>query len=476
MKYCDFFIEFLITDYCNLDCKFCSQPTPVGKTMISYERLKEISEVFSDYTFSSCKITGGEPTLHPEFDLISNNIRKLFSAGWYDFATNGAQLQKHLEPAKNYDHIALSLYPGKNDDIFNLIKSDTSLPGYDLLDRDGELSFCDIFEKYPEEYNKTDYCIYGKSIVIYHNRVTTCARCIGNCVQYGFKYEDYSAPIDENWVENLNNIRSKMKPLCDACWTKVNKAEVIKFETVRMEDSIFSTRLALQNMPEEHSFVCLQTFSKNDWVKILLGKDAWQPNISPMEPGDISSDDNISLIQSCYVTSWFDIPFCKDQTFRVTLNFTEENIVPFYVIIEDTNYLYLVRNLCAAEKGFWEWTVTVARPRERIRLKLMSDDFFTIKPPVFASIFSDARSLDFMKLKNTETDNRILRGNLGESEGRLEEKSRLYDEAVQTIDGLRGNLDEALRRIESLLASRSYCLGRIITWLPRKIRDLFTKQ
>jgi hypothetical protein len=438
--------------------------------MISYERLIEISKIFSDYTFKYIKVTGGEPTLHPEFEKISNNIRKLFSAGWYEMATNGALLEKYLDTAKNYDHIILSRYPGENDEIFDLIKNDTSLPGYDLLDRDGELSFCDVFEKYPEEYLKIDYCVYSKSVVLYHDRIAACCgRMIGNCVNNGFNYDDFSVPIDTHWVENLITLRSRMKPICDVCWTKVHKAEYIKFETPRIDDPILLTKLELQNNPQEKKFICLQTFIKFDWVKILLGKDAWQPNVSPMEPGDISNEKNISLIQSCYLSPWFDIPFTQEQTFRFNFSFTEDHIVPFFVFIEDINYVPLLRCRCNVKEGCWEWTVTLNKPRERIRLKIMSDDFFTIVLPIFVTIFTDMRSIDFMKLKNRESDARKLQVNLDETAARLEEKTAEYERVVQTNNDYN-------QQLQALQGSRSYRTGRFFTWLPRKIRDfLFSK-
>ena len=112
-------ITLSITTFCNRNCPYCccGIPKAEGKTHydISYfERLipyfKNMKEIF---------ITGGEPTLHPNFYEVTNYIKKYLKPRKYSLATNGYGLNKlPLKHFLHFNKIHISEYdnPSNNEE------------------------------------------------------------------------------------------------------------------------------------------------------------------------------------------------------------------------------------------------------------------------------------------------------------------------------------------------------------------------
>ncbi len=113
------YLELAITDFCNLKCRLCAQGIPLQKDKkeMSFDEFERISKIFKPYEFDVIKISGGEPTLHSQFQKICENIKELFPAV-LELATNGCLLEKYIDNIRIFDQIDLSNYPGKNDEIF----------------------------------------------------------------------------------------------------------------------------------------------------------------------------------------------------------------------------------------------------------------------------------------------------------------------------------------------------------------------
>ena len=112
-------LDLHITDVCNLNCQWCIQAMPKieNKVTVSLRELEAASKLLQGLDLREVRVSGGEPTLHPEFAEISANMRQLFPAMRYGLNTNGCQLEKHLASLAFYDDIDVSHYPGDNDAV-----------------------------------------------------------------------------------------------------------------------------------------------------------------------------------------------------------------------------------------------------------------------------------------------------------------------------------------------------------------------
>lgn len=100
----DFFIpihfQIELTDVCNLNCPYCYRDSKFmeGGTFIDYKELIEILKIYKKLGLKEIGITGGEPTLHPEFSRILRFILKNFP--FVELITNGTNAEPILKAIK----------------------------------------------------------------------------------------------------------------------------------------------------------------------------------------------------------------------------------------------------------------------------------------------------------------------------------------------------------------------------------------
>ncbi len=106
-----------LSDGCNLRCRHCwitptfVQGKPVPAECLDYDLLKAAVAEAKPMGLKAAKLTGGEPTLHPEFrriaDLLSEEGLSL------TMETNGtlidAKMARHLREVNKLSHVAVSL-------------------------------------------------------------------------------------------------------------------------------------------------------------------------------------------------------------------------------------------------------------------------------------------------------------------------------------------------------------------------------
>lgn len=90
-------IEYSVTDICNRNCGYCSHLAPLAKranfaTETEFERTVGIlHKVIPDaHTFW---LTGGEPTLHPNYPRLLDIARKIFKNNYVGIYSNGTTIQ-----------------------------------------------------------------------------------------------------------------------------------------------------------------------------------------------------------------------------------------------------------------------------------------------------------------------------------------------------------------------------------------------
>lgn len=100
-------IEYSITDMCNKNCASCSHLAPLAKTpnFVTVEEFARITEIIwklipDAHTFW---LTGGEPTLHPEFLRLLKIARDTFTDSYIGIYSNGITLREYEDNPQFWD-------------------------------------------------------------------------------------------------------------------------------------------------------------------------------------------------------------------------------------------------------------------------------------------------------------------------------------------------------------------------------------
>jgi len=102
-------IELELTEACNLNCKFCYNTQ--SPSYLDTNKAKSIIRSLSDQGVLEIVLTGGEPMIHPDFDIISKYAANCFHTTMLQ--TNGTQINpetiKDLEAAE-FSAINISIH------------------------------------------------------------------------------------------------------------------------------------------------------------------------------------------------------------------------------------------------------------------------------------------------------------------------------------------------------------------------------
>lgn len=75
-------LRVYITEQCNANCPSCFNKSSRSKLSMDIEHFKKICTFFSSNGVKRIKIMGGEPTLHPDFDVLmtlaQNSFQQVF--------------------------------------------------------------------------------------------------------------------------------------------------------------------------------------------------------------------------------------------------------------------------------------------------------------------------------------------------------------------------------------------------------------
>lgn len=102
-------IEYCVTDICNRNCTACSHLAPLAKqpNFVTIEQFSKVVKIIQKcmldvHTFW---LTGGEPTLHPEFLQLLKIAREVFSDSYVGIYSNGSTLKKYETDEVFWDFI-----------------------------------------------------------------------------------------------------------------------------------------------------------------------------------------------------------------------------------------------------------------------------------------------------------------------------------------------------------------------------------
>ncbi|HXI62565.1 MAG TPA: GTP 3',8-cyclase MoaA [Pyrinomonadaceae bacterium] len=125
-----------LTDRCNFRCFYClphgEPPIAPKEQMLSYEEIEYVSDIFVELGIEKIRLTGGEPMMRQDIEVMIGKLAKLKSKGLHDLAltTNGYFLPDRAPGLKaaGLDRITISLDSLKRD-VFK------QMTGVDVLDR-----------------------------------------------------------------------------------------------------------------------------------------------------------------------------------------------------------------------------------------------------------------------------------------------------------------------------------------------------
>lgn len=107
-----------ITNYCNLNCNFCSKDNRKKKEM-TIEEFESVLKKIDDYTDYLYLHVKGEPLLHSNLEEILSLCRKYNK--FVNITTNGTLLAKNVDKLLNVRQINISFHSFKNADIKQIL-------------------------------------------------------------------------------------------------------------------------------------------------------------------------------------------------------------------------------------------------------------------------------------------------------------------------------------------------------------------
>lgn len=110
-------LRISLTDRCNFRCFYClphgEPPLAPKEQMLSYEEIERAAEIFIELGVEKLRLTGGEPMLRRDLDVIVRKLAALKSGGLCDLAltTNGYFLPDQAQTLKEagLDRVTVSL-------------------------------------------------------------------------------------------------------------------------------------------------------------------------------------------------------------------------------------------------------------------------------------------------------------------------------------------------------------------------------
>ena len=114
------YLRISITDKCNYRCMYCMPKDKFGSNytflkknhLLSYEEIIEVSQTLKNYGLKKIRLTGGEPLLRKNLDLLINGLKHHAQIDDVCMTTNGSLLTRDnilIFKKNGLDSITISL-------------------------------------------------------------------------------------------------------------------------------------------------------------------------------------------------------------------------------------------------------------------------------------------------------------------------------------------------------------------------------
>ena len=112
-------LRISVIDKCNFRCPYCMPKEIFGERyqflknneLLSFEEIYEITKIFAKIGVEKLRITGGEPLLRKDLNLLIKDLKSIDNIKEIALTTNGFLLQKHAQSLKEsgLDRLTVSL-------------------------------------------------------------------------------------------------------------------------------------------------------------------------------------------------------------------------------------------------------------------------------------------------------------------------------------------------------------------------------
>jgi glycosyltransferase involved in cell wall biosynthesis len=217
-----------ITRGCNRRCPECTAVEREGflANPISIVELKEVGNLIG--SIEKIEVTGGEPSFHPKFKEISENLHKWFQCKDIMLLTNGWAFSKddNLPILLNYDRVYITHY---NDNFAKLYeeKSNTHLVKKleSYLKNYPKIQFwpqdMDSHNPIKEPVPWASGCLYDydkSDMISYHE-----GQLYGCCTAWQLDYRGKGIPLTKEWRDHLSEIELP----CNKCFLGIEVKKLI---------------------------------------------------------------------------------------------------------------------------------------------------------------------------------------------------------------------------------------------------------
>ncbi len=97
------YLRIGVTDKCNLRCRYCMPAEGIDfmrrEDILSYEEIIRLSRIFSNLGVTKVRLTGGEPFVRKDIDMLLEKLVGIFSS--VHITTNAVFIEKHIPLLKN---------------------------------------------------------------------------------------------------------------------------------------------------------------------------------------------------------------------------------------------------------------------------------------------------------------------------------------------------------------------------------------
>ncbi len=202
-------INYMLTTYCNRMCPDCCCNIPNKKDRIHFDWSYVVNSAEYFKGINRINISGGEPTIHPNFIEFIPKLKELFQCINFTIETNGYGFKKFPEIFKYFDVIQATRYTEKSYINSWDNKEDIEFIKNYLQDSKTKLLIGEVIHT-PRKIRKNGIiCIRGLSETASYENGILYPCCTGSGVEGA-----NGITLTKNWREEI----LKVKLPCKNCW------------------------------------------------------------------------------------------------------------------------------------------------------------------------------------------------------------------------------------------------------------------